>query len=220
MVTCGPGLTQCGTSLIAAYRGKTPMVVIAGQIAEGRRTRPVHGPAPLCRSVQRAVFTVSSIDNMAEEIAEAFYAARLNRVPVVLNLPMDLQETSSTGITSIVPRRLHAAARRNAKPGAAGAGDREAYRGGASGDRRRTGRSRIGRAGRDHPSGRPGGGAARTSLQGKGFFAGDPWDLGIAAPSRLPPPNTCWPRRISCWGSARSLATTRPRVGCCSPRPR
>ena len=36
--------------------------------------------------------TVTSLDNMAEEIAEAFYAARVHRVPVVLNLPMDLQE--------------------------------------------------------------------------------------------------------------------------------
>src|ERR1700728_2643565 len=32
MVTCGPGLTQCGTSLIAAYRGRTPVVLIAGEI--------------------------------------------------------------------------------------------------------------------------------------------------------------------------------------------
>ena len=38
MVTCGPGLTQCGTSLIAAYRGKTPVVVIAGEIEAGRKT--------------------------------------------------------------------------------------------------------------------------------------------------------------------------------------
>ena len=36
--------------------------------------------------------TITSIDNMAEEIAEAFYAARIHRGPVVLNLPMDLQE--------------------------------------------------------------------------------------------------------------------------------
>src|SRR5262249_37132083 len=39
MVTCGPGLTQCGTSLIAAYRGKTPLVLIAGEIEAGAKNR-------------------------------------------------------------------------------------------------------------------------------------------------------------------------------------
>jgi acetolactate synthase-1/2/3 large subunit len=37
MVTGGPGLTQCGTSLIAAYRGKTPLLVIAGEIETGAK---------------------------------------------------------------------------------------------------------------------------------------------------------------------------------------
>src|ERR1700749_3319471 len=37
MVTCGTGLTQWGTSLIAAHRGKTPVVLIAGQIEAGAK---------------------------------------------------------------------------------------------------------------------------------------------------------------------------------------
>src|SRR5207249_140110 len=37
---------------------------------------------------------VTSIDNLADEVAEAFYAARAHRCPVVLNLPIDLQERS------------------------------------------------------------------------------------------------------------------------------
>jgi acetolactate synthase I/II/III large subunit len=39
MVTCGPGLTQCGTSLIAAYRGRTPVVLIAGEIQQGAKNK-------------------------------------------------------------------------------------------------------------------------------------------------------------------------------------
>ena len=39
MVTCGPGLTQCGTSLIAAYRGRTPVVLIAGEIMQGAKNK-------------------------------------------------------------------------------------------------------------------------------------------------------------------------------------
>ena len=75
MVTCGPGLTQCGTSLIAAYRGKTPVVLIAGQIAEGakNKTQSMDQKRFVEASYARW-FTVTSLDNMAEEIAEAFYA--------------------------------------------------------------------------------------------------------------------------------------------------
>ena len=93
MVTCGPGLTQCGTSLIAAYRGKTPIVLIAGEIEAGAKNSMQSMDQRRFAEASSARFhTITSIDNMAEEIAEAFYAARLHRGPIVLNLPMDLQE--------------------------------------------------------------------------------------------------------------------------------
>src|SRR6201986_1144177 len=93
MVTCGPGLTQCGPSLIAAYRGRTPVVLIAGEIQQGAKNKTQSMDQRRFVEASYARFhTVTSTDNMAEEIAEAFYAARIHRVPVVLNLPMDLQE--------------------------------------------------------------------------------------------------------------------------------
>ena len=93
MVTCGPGLTQCGTSLIAAYRGKTPLVLIAGEIEAGaKNSTQTMDQRRFVEASSARFFTITSIDNMAEEIAEAFYAARIGRGPVVLNLPMDLQE--------------------------------------------------------------------------------------------------------------------------------
>lgn len=95
MVTCGPGLTQCGTSLIAAYRGRTPVVLIAGEIQPGAKNKLQSMDQRRFSEASYARFhTVTSTDNMAEEVAEAFYAARVHRVPVVLNLPMDLQEES------------------------------------------------------------------------------------------------------------------------------
>ena len=93
MVTCGPGLTQCGTSLIAAYRGRTPVVLIAGEIKPGTKNKTQSMDQRRFTEASYARFhTVTNLDNMAEEIAEAFYTARVHRVPVVLNLPMDLQE--------------------------------------------------------------------------------------------------------------------------------
>ena len=102
MVTCGPGLTQCGTSLIAAYRGKTPLVLIAGEIEAGsKNSTQTMDQRRFVEASSARFFTLTSLDNMAEEIAEAFYAARTGRGPVVLNLPMGLQENPSTGTTNI-----------------------------------------------------------------------------------------------------------------------
>ena len=93
MVTCGPGITQCGTSLIAAYRGKTPVVMIAGEIQPGSKNRTqMMDQRRFVEACNTRFHTITSADNMAEEIAEAFYAARVHRCPVMLNLPMGLQE--------------------------------------------------------------------------------------------------------------------------------
>jgi acetolactate synthase-1/2/3 large subunit len=182
MVTCGPGITQCGTSLIAAYRGRTPVVLIAGEIMAGAKNKTQSMDQRRFVEASYARFhTVTSLDNMAEEIAEAFYAARLHRVPVVLNLPMDLQEEDidwdyeyrpSTGFLpprvetpgpdALAPviEKLIAAERPViiAGRGARAANAKDAI---------------IELADRV-------GALLATSLQGKGYFAGHPWDVGIA----------------------------------------
>ena len=182
MVTCGPGLTQCGTSLIAAWRGRTPVVLIAGEIAAGAKNKTQSMDQRRFVEASYARFhTVTSLDNMAEEIAEAFYAARLHRVPVVLNLPMDLQEeeldwdydyrpstdflpprmeTPSPDALAPVIEKLIAAERPViiAGRGARAANAKDAI---------------IELADRV-------GALLATSLQGKGYFAGHEWDIGIA----------------------------------------
>ncbi len=182
MVTCGPGLTQCGTSLIAAYRGRTPIVLIAGEIQQGAKNKTQSMDQRRFVEASYARFhTVTSLDNMAEEIAEAFYAARVHRVPVVLNLPMDLQEeeldwdydyrpstqflpprveTPSPDLLAPVIEKLLAAERPViiAGRGAIASNAKDAI---------------VELADRV-------GALLATSLQGKGLFAGHPWDLGIA----------------------------------------
>ncbi len=182
MVTCGPGLTQCGTSLIAAFRGRTPVVVIAGEIKPGAKNKTQSMDQRRFTEASYARFhTVTSLDNMAEEIAEAFYTARVHRVPVVLNLPMDLQEddldwdyeyrpstdflpprmeTPSADALGAIIEKLIAAKRPViiAGRGARAANAKDAI---------------IELAERT-------GALLATSLQGKGYFAGHPWDVGIA----------------------------------------
>ena len=182
MVTCGPGLTQCGTSLIAAYRGKTPLVLIAGEIEAGaKNSTQTMDQRRFVEASSARFFTITSIDNMAEEIAEAFYAARIGRGPVVLNLPMDLQEedfdwdyeyrpstqflpprveTPSPDLLAPVIEKLIAAERPVI---IAGRGARAAN----AKDEIVKLADRVGAL-------------LATSLQGKGYFAGHPWDVGIA----------------------------------------
>lgn len=182
MVTCGPGLTQCGTSMIAAFRGKTPVVLIAGEIQPGSKNRTQSmDQKRFAEACNTRFHTITSADNMAEEIAEAFYAARINRCPVLLNLPMDLQEedfdwdydyrpswqflpkrmeTPAPDILEEVIEKLAAAERPVIVAG------RGAIISGAKDEiiklAERTGA------------------LLATSLQGKGLFAGHEWNVGIS----------------------------------------
>jgi thiamine pyrophosphate-dependent acetolactate synthase large subunit-like protein len=92
-VTCGPGLTQVSTTLIAAVRSKTPLVLMAGdtstvdvshlQDIDQRRFVEMCG----------AEFVpVRSVESAAEDLRLAFYRARSQRIPVVLDCPIDVQE--------------------------------------------------------------------------------------------------------------------------------
>ncbi len=182
MVTCGPGITQCGTSLIAAYRGKTPVVMIAGEIQPGSKNRTqVMDQRRFVEACNTRFHTITSADNMAEEIAEAFYAARVHRCPVMLNLPMGLQEedfdwdyeyrpsweflpkrmeTPAPDILAEVVEKLASAERPVivAGRGAIMAGAREEL----------------------IKLGERTGALLATSLQGKSLFAGHEWNVGIS----------------------------------------
>ncbi|MBN9561987.1 MAG: thiamine pyrophosphate-binding protein [Alphaproteobacteria bacterium] len=182
MVTCGPGLTQCGTSLIAAYRGKTPLVLVAGEIMAGAKNRTQSMDQRRFVEASSARFhTITSIDNMAEEIAEAFYAARLHRGPVVLNLPMDLQEEEFDWdydyrpSTDFLPPRIETPNPDQLAPviDKLVAAERPVII---------AGRGAIAAGARDEivKLGDRVGALLATSLQGKGLFAGEKWDIGIA----------------------------------------
>ncbi len=182
MVTCGPGLTQCGTSLIAAQRGKTPVVLIAGEIMQGAKNRTQTMDQRRFAEASSARFhTISNVDNMAEEIAEAFYAARIHRVPVVLNLPMDLQEEEIDWdygyrpSTQFLPARIETPNPDQLSPVIEKliAAQRPVIIGGRGAIAANAKDEIVRLADRI-------GALLATSLKGKGLFAGHPWDVGIA----------------------------------------
>ncbi|MDA8050248.1 MAG: thiamine pyrophosphate-binding protein [Rhodospirillales bacterium] len=182
MVTCGPGLTQVGTSLVIAARHRSPLVLITGEIPlSAKNHTQLMDQRRFAEACEARFATITSPDNLAEEIAEAFYAARLHRRPVVLSLPNDLQERSfdwdfsyrpsseflrhvaePPGEAALVPLAdALAGAERPviiAGKGAHASGAHEAIIRLAE---------RIGAL-------------LATSLQAKGLFAGHPFDVGIA----------------------------------------
>ena len=95
-VTHGPALANCVTALTEATRGHTPMVILAGDT-------PVDNPRHLQSIDQRELVKVTGAGfiqlrapaTVTEDVAQAFYRARVERRPIVLNMPADFmwQET-------------------------------------------------------------------------------------------------------------------------------
>jgi thiamine pyrophosphate-dependent acetolactate synthase large subunit-like protein len=90
-VTCGPGLTQVVTSLTAATRRRTPLVLVAGDIPRNAGYHlQAFDPQPLVATTGAAFARVDSAEGLATAVQHAFYVARDRRTPVVLSVPQDL----------------------------------------------------------------------------------------------------------------------------------
>jgi acetolactate synthase I/II/III large subunit len=91
--TCGPGFTQIMTALTIAARASVPVVVFAGD-------SPINATyyiqqldmAPLALATGAAYIPVRTMDRALDCVREAFHTAALERRPVVLSIPMDLQK--------------------------------------------------------------------------------------------------------------------------------
>ncbi|MBL0373893.1 thiamine pyrophosphate-binding protein [Rhizobium sp. KVB221] len=89
-VTHGPALTNCVTALTEGARGSVPMVLLAGDT-------PVANPRHLQSIDQREVVKATgagfeqmrSPETSIQDVARAFYRARVERRPIVLNMPAD-----------------------------------------------------------------------------------------------------------------------------------
>jgi thiamine pyrophosphate-dependent acetolactate synthase large subunit-like protein len=192
-LTWGPGLLHAATQITIAARSGTPLVILTG-VADPRspnRFAQIDNQrfADTCGV---RYMTVSSVDSIAHELAEAFYAARRHRVPVILGVPLELQTqeleweweytSSRERLPAYVPTRPNHAVLNSianflshAKRPVllAGRGARSAGAGAA-----------IARVA-DRV-----GALLATSLHGKGLFAGHSWDVGVAGAFASAPTET------------------------------
>jgi len=89
-ITHGPALTNCVTALTEAARGRVPLVLLAGDT-------PADAPRHLQSIDQRALVKVTGAGfeqlrapgTACADVARAFYRARTERRPIVLNMPAD-----------------------------------------------------------------------------------------------------------------------------------
>src|SRR3984893_3331007 len=110
-VTCGPGYTQIMTAMTMAARGNASVVVFAGDAPIGASWYIQSiDQAPLALATGAHFVPVRTIDRALDCVREAFYVARVERKPVVLSVPLDLQKEAFpylpdyTPSTDLVPR--------------------------------------------------------------------------------------------------------------------
>ncbi|WP_305985439.1 thiamine pyrophosphate-binding protein [Roseibium sp. MMSF_3544] len=101
-VTHGPALTNCITALAEGARGNIPMVLLAGDT-------PVMTPQNLQNIDQRELAKVAGAGfeqvraphTASYDIAHAFYRARIEKRPIVLNMPADHMWQEATHETKV-----------------------------------------------------------------------------------------------------------------------
>src|SRR5215210_5746721 len=91
--TCGPGVTQLMTALPAAARGRLPMVVFAGEAPiNAKFYNQAIDQAPLVAATGARYIAAHSVPRMMDYVREAFHIAKVERCPVMLGVPYDLQK--------------------------------------------------------------------------------------------------------------------------------
>jgi thiamine pyrophosphate-dependent acetolactate synthase large subunit-like protein len=174
----GPGFTNAMTGLTEAAKSRTPLLLLAGEApAAALRSNFRLDQAGIAETVGAVAERVHSGESAAADTARAFRRARLERRPVLLSMPLDVQEQPSRAASppaAVEPEppapspaavaevaELIAGARRPliiAGRGAVLAGAREPLE--ALGDAT--------------------GAVLATSAMGHGLFAGSPWTVGIS----------------------------------------
>jgi acetolactate synthase I/II/III large subunit len=110
-VTCGPGLTQIMTALTTAARAEIPLVVFAGEAPiSSRWYNQAADQAPYVTACGGKYVQAHYPPRMLDQVQEAFLMARLERKPVVIGVPLDLQAQTAppmanyTPSTAVIPR--------------------------------------------------------------------------------------------------------------------
>ncbi len=98
MATSGPGATNLVTAIADAKLDSVPVVFITGQVPTGVIGTDAFQETPMvevCRSITKAHYLVTRVEDVARVMKEAFHIATTGRPgPVLVDMPKDVQLNS------------------------------------------------------------------------------------------------------------------------------
>ena len=174
----GPGFTNAMTGLTEAAKARTPLLLIAGEApAAALRSNFRLDQAGLATMVGAVADRVFSAASAADDVARAFHRAQVERRPVLLSMPLDVQaQPASVAAPPASPRSTPPA------PSPAAIAELAGLIGAARRPLILAGRGAV-LAGAREPVEALGdaiGAVLATSAMGYGLFAGSPWSVGIS----------------------------------------
>ncbi|MDH3682894.1 MAG: thiamine pyrophosphate-binding protein, partial [Acidimicrobiia bacterium] len=181
VATCthGPGLSNTITALIEGVRNRTPLLLVTGDTPVADRDHLQNLDQHALVAPTGAGFEpIRSSDTIAANVATAIRRARVERRPIVLNVPMDIEWETDVVLVPLDPVQPVANA---VEPDPAALDVAVGILASANRPIVLAGRGAV------HAGARPAlialaealGAPLATSLLGSGYFTGDPWNLGI-----------------------------------------
>lgn len=103
-VTHGPALTNCITALVEGVKGRYPIVLLAGDTPV---SHPQHhqnvDQRELVKATGAGFEPIRSAATASADTARAFYRARVERRPIVLNMPIEFMWEACADIAAPIP---------------------------------------------------------------------------------------------------------------------
>lgn len=110
--TCGPGTTQLATAFVTAARASSPVVAFCGEypVSDDEYTQRLDQSA-FAHGCEAAFVRMGTPNDADDAVRKAFYIARTQSRPVLLSVPLDLQQKEWDDdepylpSTAIIPKR-------------------------------------------------------------------------------------------------------------------
>jgi thiamine pyrophosphate-dependent acetolactate synthase large subunit-like protein len=176
----GPGVTNSLTALTEAVKNRTPLLLVAGDTATTALYQNLDvDQDAVAGSVGAGTEGIRSANTAVEDIARALRRAKLERRPIVVSLPIDLQEQDCEAEDPPVFVEHENAATRPSVEAISRTADLLES---SSHPVIIAGRGAVLAAARSQleAMGDQIGALFATSMMAKGFFAGSPFDLGVS----------------------------------------
>ena len=109
LVTSGPGFTNTVTGIANAYADSTPLVILAGDVADKNKEKKIFQNVDIesiAKSCCKKIFKLNSGEDVSNIVKEAFYTASEGvQGPVVIILPRNIleEEICSDGSPFVMP---------------------------------------------------------------------------------------------------------------------